>query len=324
MTQSADSINNIISNAIKIANSKAEQANQYAQQALTASTVIVNATPQLVEQSVNVGEPRVEIPFHVAGADNTLYETLKTQLVELATSKLADFFSTYFPNTCAWDNAMEWVCQTIANGGSGIPPGIENQIWERDRARILADADRAQEESTDTWAAKGYPLPPGAAVHSRLTIARAAQDKIAQSSRDAAIKHIDIIVENLRFAVQQGIQLRIASLNAAAQYIEAIMRGPALAAQMATSQVNAQAGLISAASSFYNARINVAQLEAHVREFNASQVNQFSLAVVNSAPGLAQARAQAALGAATAAGNQAAAALSSINAIGNIASIENV
>lgn len=83
---------------------------------------------------------------------------------------------------------------------------------------------------------------------------------MAAVSRDAAIKAFDTEIENVRFAITSAIDYRKSALSAAGDYLRALALGPQLATQLATSASDAQARLISAASGFYNSRINAAEL----------------------------------------------------------------
>ena len=83
-------------------------------------------------------------------------------------------------------------------GEVGIPSPVEDQIWQRDRSRVLADVNRTRDEVMSTFAARGFPLPPGAAAHAVRLAQADANDKIAMQSRDVAIKHVDILIENSR------------------------------------------------------------------------------------------------------------------------------
>ena len=102
------------------------------------------------------------------------------------------------------DASVAQLLLMITSGGTALPASVEDQVWERDRARVLKENRRVKETTVDKWAAFGYPLPPGALVMQLQMIEADAQDKISQQSRDVAIKQIDVLIENIRTAVNEG------------------------------------------------------------------------------------------------------------------------
>lgn len=113
------------------------------------------------------------------------------------------------------NKAQRKIYEMLTTGGSGINPLVEDQIWQRDRQRILNDAMRAEEENMAVWAARRYPMPPGAAMYQSLQIRRDAADKIAESSRTLSIKQMEIEIENVKFAIEASIKLYAAAMSAA-------------------------------------------------------------------------------------------------------------
>ena len=115
------------------------------------------------------------------------------------------FFGKYFPTDGVIESAISTANQLISGGL--VAPSVESAIWQRDRARVLEDAARSRADLLATFAARGFPMPPGAAAHAMRLSEMDAQVKIAQHSRDVAIKRFDTTVENMRFGLERMVSV---------------------------------------------------------------------------------------------------------------------
>ena len=312
-------VTDIINNAITIANESSANATDFANQAISASSGFASFGPVNITFSPDGIEPPVNIPTNATGVDGALYDSTYSQIIADLTGKFAGFFADYFPNECDYlEKAQAQLCDML-DGGTGIPAHVENQIWQRDRSRVLEDVNRVRDATLATFAARGFPLPPGAAAHAIHLAQSEASNKIAQQSRDVAIKHVEILVENVKFAVQQALDYRVKGIQAAGDYIKVLALGPEIAMKLATSAAGAQAQLISAASQYYRNRIAVEELKLDVLKFNADASNEAGMNDVREFSNRLRARVETLSAAARAAGDQAAAALNAIHASAGIA-----
>lgn len=140
-----------------------------------------------------------------------------------------------FPDMTLLADAMRWCRKALNEGGTGINTGVETALWERGRARILKQADRDAAAVTEKYARAGWPLPPGAMLNDLSMIRQDSRDKLAEQSRDIAIKSFDTEVENVRFAVTTAGNLFTQALQAVSDYVRTVMLAPQTAAQLATS-----------------------------------------------------------------------------------------
>lgn len=93
----------------------------------------------------------------------------------------------------------------INTGGLGLAPGIEEQLFERARSREDRTAMQAIEAAHDTFAGRGFVAPPGA-LHAELSNIRERNQLQANAlQRDILIRVSDVQIENMRFAVTQGL-----------------------------------------------------------------------------------------------------------------------
>jgi hypothetical protein len=231
----------------------------------------------------DVVEPPVDIPATASAADvMDLFETKYLELFELLKQAFVDFRAEYFPDEqAAYLAAEDFLRASLANPETALPPGVAEQLLVDARDRVLNDASRAQDAVLAEFASRRFPLPPGAAASAVLRIQQQAQDKVAEAARAIVVAS----VEQMRFAVTATLQLRATAMDAAVKYIAALASGPDLASRAVGIGYDAQAKLISAAASFYNSRLGVAELKSRIEQFNAT--NSLDAAKANQAAELA-------------------------------------
>lgn len=300
-----------LQNAVAV--SRLEKSDQLTTDALA---LITNA-PQIKEIDITTVldiPPAPEIEGFNSAELTALYQSTADEIKALIGNGLTGFYTSYFPLGNELAAARAWVENAITNGGTGLNANIEAQIWERDRSRVLREAARATDEIMASFAARGYPLPPGALIDQVSRIDQDARDKTAQASRDVAIKQAEIELENIRFAIGKAIDMRTAAIQAAGDYIRTLALGPQLGVQMATAVIDAKSKMAGALTSFYQAKISALELplKAEIAEKTSNvEIRKANLAALT---GSISARVATVEAAARAAGTQAAAALNSINA----------
>jgi len=323
MSVSLAQVQAIIDQALAVGAAKSSEAKAYADQAATAASGFASTNPvQALFTPGNV-EPPVLIPTSATGVDSALYNTTYDQIKNDLIGQFSSFFATYFPNECDYLAAAQKRLCEMLNGGTGIPADVEDQIWQRDRSRVLTEVARANQEVIANFASLGYPVPPGAAVHQMQMQQIEAQNKTAQQSRDVAIKQVEIMLENLKFAIQQALDYRIKGIQAAGDYIRTLAIGPEIAMKLATSAADAQAKLISAANTYYGSRIRLEELKFEVEKFNVGMINHAQEVDVREYSERLKARVQVLSSAAQAAGTQAAAALNAVHASAQVTLTED-
>ncbi len=308
-------VEDILDRAIAVGNAKAERAEQLGNDAITASIGASWVNPVPTPNTPAVVEPNVHIPATAAGVDAALFNSTYQQIITDLSDKYAEFLTEFFPiNGGLMAGVEAWLTQAITVGSTGVNATVEAQIWQRDRDRISEEAASASDEAVNAWAARGFPLPPGAVAATLQEISRRRSAALNAQSRDVAINAFRVEIENVRFAITTAVSYRSQAVQAAGDYIRAMALGPQLATELATAAAGAQAQLISSASSYYNARINVAQLAQQrnlaITDFNLRAAITSSQNAVN----YSQLRASTASAVASSLGQQASAALNAVNA----------
>ena len=242
---------------------------------ITSTWLATAAAPQITPAEAvapSVVEPNITIAdANVAAILNT-FDSKYAELVELLSGKYVSFLSTYFPTEATSYGAAEaYVTAAITNTTqSALPTAIVDQIWNDDKARILADANRATAEATEQWAAKRHPLPPGALTYQTMQIQQKAQEEIAKSARTAAVKNWDTTYDKIMSSVKLALNNRTSAVQAAGEYIKSLASGPDIASRVVNMGYDAQSKMVSAASQFYGARTNAAELAFKASSTNAS------------------------------------------------------
>ena len=249
---------------------------------------------------------------------DALFRDYADQLHDKLVDGFSTFITTYFPGPAYYEAALEWCHRAITQGGTGIRASVEQQLWERDRARIGREFDRQAAAVQTEWAARNYPLPPGAMVGQLAQMRTDAARELSGSSREIAIKSFDTEIENTRFAVKELLDWRKTALDAAGRYIGALAGAGDVAARMASSLAQAKQSLASAMVQLYNAQINAQELVARVqentdnRQMRANEANQRALMEI------IDGRVKLAMAAAQMLATQAAAGLNALNASASI------
>lgn len=187
-----------------------------------------------------------------------LFVSERDQLLALVGNAFDDFTTRFLPESGEVEAAMQWLVDAIRANGTGLPIQIEAQIWERDRARVGKETGRQVATAINSWAAKGYSIPPGAMVGQVAAIRRDAHDQLSTSSREIAIKVTEIHVENARFAVEQMLSLRNQALSQATDYMKAMMLSPQYAGTWITSMLDNRGKVAGIKADLYRAQAGVA------------------------------------------------------------------
>ncbi|MHB1100500.1 MAG: hypothetical protein ACYCZR_13190, partial [Burkholderiales bacterium] len=146
---------------------------------------------------------------------------------------------------------------TMLLGGTGLPPAIEQAIWDRGRAREDVIARKATQEAYEEFSSRGFSLPPGALAGRVSEVWQKNREAASSLSRDIAVKQAELEIDNLKFAVSTGIQLEGQMMTYSGQYAQRALDAAKITVQVALDIFNAQVAL-------YNARLQAYQTEASV------------------------------------------------------------
>ena len=264
-----DVINAAWSAAATLANSYETKADAIAN--VTTGLLTTEAPDHITAGTVSspvVDEPVVLIPETIDTSTILATFDAETQnlLAEL-TTKYTGFLTTYFPEDSATYIAAEtWVQGALANPNGGLPLAVQAQLLTDAQDKITADAARASDAVLATFAARRFPLPPGAAASAVLQIQQTAQDKVAEAGRKITVMSVDM----MKFAVEKALNMRQLAMDATLDYIKSMCMAPDTSSKVIGIGYDAQTKLISAVSQLLGARKEVAQLISSVEQFNVT------------------------------------------------------
>ena len=312
-TDPGEQIDAIIANAMEVANEFTENVDDAAKQLIAVGGGIYFEPPDTTSGFV----PKAVEPDIPTVADATLsYEANLENIVKLLSDQLADFFSLYYPLASdAFDESQAWLVNVITNGGTGINPLIEAQTWQRSRDRIITEGSRVTNQIVTGYLAKGISMPAGSML-TKIDEARfAGLGTLGEQATSIASKQLEIEIETVKFAIGKAIDSRQLAMSAAADYIKAVATAPASAVDVAGLNTDAQAKMMSAAASWYNARLNRDDLILKSNLADSSALLDLWKGQKGFAVDAISTDASALGSAADAYGKSAAAALSSLNSI---------
>lgn len=144
-------------------------------------------------------------------------------------------------------------------GGTGLPVPIEQALFDRAVMREELSSLQAVNQAEQEWAAKGFALP-GSTLLARVSeIHNANRAARAQINREITVQYHTQEIENLRFAVQQGVTLEGQAFD---QYIRVYDTSRQVVEgfyTVARSLLDAQIAVLQAHISTYQADIQAAR-----------------------------------------------------------------
>lgn len=169
--------------------------------ALRTITLPVLDVPDLSAIEALIATMRATIPSAPTMPESPDFGSLSSYYYTLTNNQL-----TAFVGGCA---ALASICPRLTELLSGTSTGLSAPVEQalRDRAFAIEDrqAFQAEQEVLTDWLARGFTLPGGALESKLATIRQLNRDKKAQINREVWIEAAKFEIENLRFAVQQGI-----------------------------------------------------------------------------------------------------------------------
>lgn len=320
-------IDAIITAAQNLAQDMSDRAVGYGDTAQTAAVAVTDlGTVPVPARPTPIVPDFLPDPDEAEEKFRTVFGELYNQLGPEFNTKLSTFLDTYFPkiDECLQSSIDDWICNTITNGATGIPTTVENQIWERSRGRELRDFGRKDDELVSTWASRGFSLPTGALFDAQQVAQQDLTEKIATHSRDVAIKQADIQIESIKFAVGQGITLRLGALDAVAKYMSNWIELSKVSVAYANATLSTRSALYSALSAYYGALIASERLIYDWGNDQAVLTVKQQEAFVQLVNSNTNARVSAAISSAKAVAEIAAAAMSAQNSLANVGNVTTI
>jgi hypothetical protein len=156
-------------------------------------------------------------------------------------------------------------------GGTGLPASIEEALFARARERDSAETTRAVQEAVDTWAARGFSMPPGMLAKQSAVIREQGRLKASELNRDILIQAAQWEIENIRFAVQQGMALEQLTQNLYENMAKRLFEVARFGAESQINVFNARVSLFNAQNTAFGtlAQVFRTRLDAALAKLTA-------------------------------------------------------
>ena len=214
-----------------------------------APVLSVPAEPTLSTYGELPAAPVIDMPYFDA--------SLPIDDLTAPTSEFSFYEQAY--SSALLDSVKAKLLSDMENGGYGIEPGDELQIWERARARENILAQQTADAAVSFHSARGFRLPPGDLNVALQREQQALQDKLSTISRDIALKRADLYVQNRQFTITQVKELEGVLINYHNSVMERALNASKAVLEFAISIFNAQVAK-------YNAQMAAYQTQAQVFE----------------------------------------------------------
>ena len=142
-------------------------------------------------------------------------------------------------------------------GGTGLPAAVEDALFSRARERDSAETERAVQEAVDAWAARGFSMPPGMLAKQASVVREQGRLKAAELNRDIMVEAAKWEIENIRFAVQQGMALEQVLANIFENMAKRMFEVAKFHAEAQINVFNAQISLFNAQSASFKTLADV-------------------------------------------------------------------
>lgn len=253
-TDATENINNIIENALVIAN----QSSLAAYDAAVEIVDLANAHHFRRSRIPVVPEiTAIEPDIPVALDTEVTYQAYRDELIGKLSDELANYFTTYYPLTNdGFDEATAKIVDIITNGGNGIPEDVEEQLWQRARDRIIRSGSSIEKQIISGYSARGIQLPAGPMIYDLRETRYNQGSVLGKASTDIADSQARLEIDMLKFAIDKAINSRFAAMSAASDYIRGISIAPGIGLDVAKINTDQRAQMMAATASLYRARLS--------------------------------------------------------------------
>jgi hypothetical protein len=268
---------------------------QYLQFQLPASEPVAPTPPSTLDDDVVLDD--VTIPVYVEPTLPTMDELYAIVMPEPLPLELPTFdaerpvFAFDTPeNTFNFDNEeydsallqqLRDKISEICTGGTGLPPSVENSLFEQARAREVRANDALRSSVEDEFAARGWSEPSGVHAARLKEVDQDLANKSSSLSRDIFIQRYKEELEQLRYAITQGAALEGQLIQQQIAFNDRMLRAQQITVEVAISLYNARINQYNSAvqaygidSQVYRDRVQgeLAKVELYKAQVEAQQV----------------------------------------------------
>jgi hypothetical protein len=241
-------------------------------------TIVLPSAP--ASPVLNLSVAAVAVPVLPTVDAPTLIEPIAPVDISVAYPSDPDSFDTtyrllqptpysYAPSAKYSTALLEEVRASIAarlNGGTGLDAEVEAAIWNRGRSRELKTTVAARAEVLRSQEARGFSLPPGAAVAQDREATRDYYGKVSELSRDIAIKQAELEQVNAQKTIEQGMAMEGRLIEYANQTEQRAFESARVLAENAVAIYNAQINELQNLVAAHNANATVFRAKIELQQ----------------------------------------------------------
>lgn len=231
--------------------------------------------------TVNLPAPPSLLSVSTSNFAGVNFPTIDTTIPTLTV--VAPSVREYIPGSLYTSSLLTTVRDTlqdyIANGGTALPPAVEEALWNRAREREYRAMGDAVAE-LERMESLGYAFPPGVYLNARMKITTEMGYTASTLSRDIAIEQAKLEQDNIRWATENAVKLEgdlIQYTNAVEQRsFESVKYATEAGIAIYNAQVQAYGAYLDAYKTkvaIYDAQIRgeMSKVEAYKAEIAAEQ-----------------------------------------------------
>ncbi len=174
------------------------------------------------------------------------YNNLIAILEKTVPNEFSKFLNTYFPKPTNFDKLEKFLVDTALNGGIGLPPEIERQIWEKSRQRVELSNHKQIMENRKSIASRGFIVPNGVEKYSELIIRNEGNKNISADSSNIAIESAKLRIDWVKTAIAEAKSFRAIALDSAFKYLSSVL-------SIHDPSLRFAGGVVDSFKSFYDA-----------------------------------------------------------------------
>lgn len=205
-------------------------------------------------------------PTDLAASFDAAYRNAAPSTITMLNGYVDDFIAKHDPSYFTRMEKVQAQLDKYLAGGTGFSPAVEDAIYSRARGKNDAEARRSRDSALQDAAARGFTMPPGAALAIIRGARQAGADNNARAATDIAIKQAEIEQANLQFVVTTSAGLRATMLNAALSYHQNLMGINSQALDYAKSVLGSIIETYNTAVRIYSLKLDGYRTEASVYE----------------------------------------------------------
>ncbi len=206
--------------------------------------------PDLAAVEALIASLRASTPIAPVMASPEDFNSLALAYYALTNQQLTAFVG----NCSALASLCPRLSELLSGTSTGLPPAVAQALRDRAFAAEDQQAFQAEQVAITDWLSRGFTLPGGALEAKLAQVRQLNRDKKAQLNRDLWVEEAKLEIENLRFAIQQGMSYEGMLRDSWAKLYGIVQ-------SLAQTDIEVDLKILQAAIDLYKAKVSAWQVE---------------------------------------------------------------